>query len=155
MLRPWHHSSGKWPEHRPCIASTKFLEAALLSSISSTMLQRTLLRSSRAIQTSSRCTVPRSPLRQPLSSFRPSQIQRLSLQSRWYSEASAQQPKAEEAPAAQNGDKPAAGEKAKEPTAEETLQKDLEAKNKEIVDLKVRAHATPPNHRLSKAKRAS
>jgi molecular chaperone GrpE len=92
------------------------------------MIQRSFLRASRSvnIRLPSRTLTP---LRSPSPFLRPQSISLSSsrIASRWYSDA---------APAKEEG-KPDEATKT-ESTEVEALKKDLEAKNKEIIDLKVR-----------------
>lgn len=95
------------------------------------MIQRTLLRQSRALSSSIRSTPPTSFLRlQFRPAATPASLSRISrpAAARWYSS---------EPDAKKDGEEVKPGEKAE---AEDPAKKELEAKNKEIVELKVRCH---------------
>jgi molecular chaperone GrpE len=96
------------------------------------MIQRTLLRQTRALSSSIR-PVPISPLTR--SQFLPANrlAARPLASSRWY---------ATEPEAKKEGETAAAAEGKAEEKTEDPVKKELEAKDKEIVDLKVRAIAT-------------
>ena len=100
------------------------------------MIQRTLLRQSRALSSSIR-SAPRVSLARP--QFRPTPISfaqaSRSTASRWYSS----EPEAKTADAAAEGKNGAA-------EAEDPVKKELEAKNKEIVELKVCHTANTSSH---------
>jgi molecular chaperone GrpE len=102
------------------------------------MIQRTLLRHSRALSSSLR-TSPSSSLarpqflRSPNASFARSSRQQLTA-SRWYSSEGSESKK--EDAAAAEADK-------KNGEAADTVKKELESKDKEIIDLKVGRHSFP------------
>jgi molecular chaperone GrpE len=93
------------------------------------MIQRTLLRQTRALSSSIR-SAPRAPLTR--SQFLPANrlAARPLASSRWY---------ATEPEAKNDGEAAAAAEGKAEEKTEDPVKKELEAKDKEIVDLKVRA----------------
>jgi len=101
------------------------------------MIQRTLLRQSRALSSSLR-TSPSSSLARPQFLRSPNTFARSSRQqltaSRWYSSEGSESKK-EDAGAAE-GDK-------KNGEAEDAVKKELESKDKEIIDLKVGHHPFP------------
>jgi hypothetical protein len=130
------------PPARLEILFLHFLEHQLLSKSTSThattnpiMIPRTLLRQTRAVSSSIR-TVPRTSLIRP--QFRPSNLSSPPASrpatSRWYS-TEQETKKAEGDAAAELKTEETAAE------AEDPTKKELEAKNKEIIDLKV----TPPS----------
>ena len=96
----------------------------------STMIQRTLLRQSRALSSSIR-TAPRTSLARP--QFRPSQVAFVRpAAARWYSS----EPEAKKDDSAEK----------KSEEAVDPVKKELEAKNKEITELKVRHTHFPPTY---------
>jgi hypothetical protein len=109
----------------------------------SIMIQRNLLRASKSLGTTLPNRTLTAPLRHSSPFIRSPAIQSpfSRVASRWYSDA------AEAKPAKGEGDKPAA----EGPSEVETLKKSLEAKNKEVVDLKVRSLLVATSLNLSKS----
>jgi molecular chaperone GrpE len=95
------------------------------------MIQRTLLRQSRALSSSIRST-PKAPLARPQFQATLQNITAFSrpVASRWYATE----------PEAKQGEGEAAKTETKATEAEDPAKKELEAKNKEVLDLKVGCH---------------